>query len=105
MFLVLRVLFALWWAGVLGAGVLLEMVADDAKMSGSVAAVRNTWFGLNMVSVGLTGLAIAWVWHLWAKTPAGLTFAGKFDAIVEKLLHYPKRFITWFGARYGKADP
>lgn len=93
--LLVRILFALWAAGLVGAGVM----AND---SGLCAAARGTWFGSNLVQIGASILLAIWVAHNWSKAPAGSTFWGKVKFTLLNSLAWIKagvvKFLGLFGA-------
>lgn len=85
LFLLIRLLIALWSMGLIGAGLMVQ----DSNLASSF---RGTWFGVNMIQIGAASLIGVLVWHYWAKAPAGSTFGQKMKFIASSLLSRPKRF-------------
>jgi len=84
LFLLIRILMALWAAGLIGAGLMIE---NDTLAS----AMRGSWIGLNAVQIGACALVGIAVWHYWSKAPAGSTFGAKVKFVIQSLLSSPKR--------------
>lgn len=93
-FALLRILFILWGAGLVGRGALLEELAADGKAGSAVEAMRGTWFGLNQIPIGLAIILGVLVWHFWSKAPAGSTFKQKLVFVLQQILSYPKRVLN-----------
>lgn len=81
--LLLKLLFVLWGAGMIGAGVII----DDGNL---LAAAKGSWFGVNLVYFGVAFLVGA----AWAGVPKGLTIPQQIVATIQQLLYWPKQILA-----------
>lgn len=81
--LLIKILFILWGAGLIGAGV----IVDNPQMA---SAARGAWFGVNMVQIGVAFLIGA----AWAGIPKGLTITQQIVATIQQLLYWPKLILA-----------
>lgn len=88
MFLLIKVLFFLWGVGLLGAGAMVE----NPQLC---AAAHKTWFGANMIQIGVWCIVGVLVIHSWQKAPAGSTFGQKIKFVFVNALAWIKAAITY----------
>lgn len=83
LWLLIKILFILWGAGLIGAGV----IVDNPPLA---AAASGTWLGVNLIQIGLAFLIGA----AWAGIPKGLTIPQQVVATVQQLLYWPKLILA-----------
>lgn len=82
--------------GGVSGGIQLCAMSEPLRTS-----AHHSFIGLNAFTmIGIPLILGAVVWQQSSKLPAGLTFAQKFNALFEKLLFYPKKFVAWLVARW-----